>query len=449
MFLDRIYRSSSFRLTFIFSIVFCLSLSFIVYFIIWSSAKAVTHEIDENVSSEIREILNETEGKSLGTLAQTVAHMSARSPRFFYLLQNAQGKRLAGNMPTVQPILGVRKWRERHLTPRGQILRLRGFGLRAVDGAYLFVGLSAYRATAAYHTITRFFLWMMASVFGAVVIGGLFISNRLLHRVELISRTSREIVSGNLQRRVPVLGTNDEFDHLAISLNVMLDRIVDLMDGLRQVSSDIAHDLRTPLTHLRQRLEHARDKAVTTAEFQKALDQSISQVDSILAIFSSLLRIAQIESGVRRSGFKTLNLSPLLIDVTDLYRPVIDEKKQNFSVAVSNDLNISGDSELLRLLFINILDNATKHAPALCAIEVKGHASEKHVIVEIADGGVGIPSEFKGKVFDRFYRLEQSRSAPGYGLGLSVAAAVATLHDATLELLDNAPGLRVRITFFR
>jgi signal transduction histidine kinase len=166
-------------------------------------------------------------------------------------------------------------------------------------------------------------------------------------------------------------------------------------------------------------------------------------------IFSSLLRIAQIESGGRRSGFKNLDVAPVLRDVAELYRPVIDEKMQTLSVEISDDLIITGDGELLKLMFVNILDNATKHAPPHSAVLVKGSGDDKHVTVEIADGGPGIPQDFRDKVFERFYRLEQSRSTPGYGLGLSFVAAVAALHDANVVLLDNAPGLRVLVTFMR
>jgi signal transduction histidine kinase len=449
MFLDRLYRTSSFRLTLIFSIVFCIALSVLFYFALWSSATMVTREIDRTVASEVREVLNNAQGQDLAYLAVTVNHMSATSPRFFYLLQSVSGDRLAGNMPSMQPILGVHEWRETRLTPRGRILRVRGLGVRAIDDAYLFVGLSAHKSTESYRAMPRSFLGQLIAAFLTVVVGGLFMSDRMLRRVESISHTSRDIILGDLQRRVPVNGTNDEFDHLAVSLNTMLDRIQDLMNGLRQVSSDVAHDLRTPLTRLRQRLEHAREKASTTEEFHQALDQSIIQVDSILVIFSSLLRIAQIEAGGRRSGFKRLDLALVLRDVVDLYRPVIEENMQSLSVEISDDLMILGDGELLKLLLVNILDNAAKHAPSHCAIRVKASADDKNVYVEIADNGPGIPPDFRDKVFERFYRLEQSRSTPGYGLGLSFVAAVAALHDANVALCDTAPGLRVLVTFVR
>ncbi len=449
MLLDRTFRTSGFRLTIFFSLVFCVSLLLLFYFAVWSTTSLVTHEIDEAVFSEVHEVLNNARGRDLGYLAEIVDHMSSTSPRYFYVLQNDAGQRLAGNMPAVQPILGVREWRERHLTPRGRILRVRGLGVRTFDNAYLFVGLSSYRTNATYRAVTQSFLWVMVAFFFVVVLTGFFMSHRLLRRVEAISQTSRDIILGDLQRRIPVRGVNNEFDHLAVSLNAMLDRIQDLMSGLRQVSNDIAHALRTPLTRLRQRLEHARHKATTIEEMRSVLDQSIVQVDQILAIFSSLLRIAQIESGARRSGFKTVDLAHVLQDVVELYRPVMEEKLQALKVSIDADLVLSGDSELLKLLFVNIFDNAAKHAPPESTITVSARGGEKEIIVEIADNGPGIAEEFRGKVFERFYRLEQSRSTPGYGLGLSFVAAVASLHDASVELLDNRPGLRLRLVFPR
>lgn len=219
------------------------------------------------------------------------------------------------------------------------------------------------------------------------------------------------------------------------------------MEGLRQVSNDIAHDLRTPLTRLRHRLEHARSKASTVEELQDALDQSITHVDSILSIFSGLLRIAQIEAGVRKSTFRKLDLAEVLSEVVGLYKPVFDEKKQNLVMDISGALEISGDRELLTQLFVNLLDNATNHIPPGCTVRVKGRVEGEHILVEVSDDGPGIPEELKGKVFERFYRLEQSRSTPGHGLGLSLVDAVAEQHEARIELLDNKPGLLMRLTF--
>lgn len=449
MFLDNIYNTSSFRLTLISSLIFCIALFLLFCLTRWSSDVTVAHEIDATVSSEVREVLNNAEGQGRDGLIATVAHMSAMSPRFFYVLQDEKGRHLAGNMPTIRPVLGFHNWRERHLTPRGRILLVHGLGVQATDNSYLFVGLSAAGITEPRRVMNQAFFWLTALTFLVVLVSGLLTSRHLLRRVETISQTSREIITGDLDLRIPIRGANDEFDRLAVSLNTMLDRIQGLMNSLRQVSSDVAHDLRTPLTRLRHRLEHARYKAGTMDELHAALDQSIAEVDSILTIFSSVLRIAQIESRTRRGGFKPLDLAPLLRDAVDLYRPVAEEKGQKLTAEIAYGLAVSGDAELVRLLFINLIDNAAKHGPPSCRIDIKAWAEADNICVEIADSGPGIADDLRDKVFQRFYRLEQSRSTPGYGLGLSFVAAVAALHDATVELLDNRPGLRARVVFTR
>lgn len=447
MFLDNLYSTSSFRLTLISSVIFCIALSLLFYLTRWSSDVTVTHEIEASASSESREILNNARGKGLEGLIATVNHMSRMSPRFFYVLQDANGRRLAGNMPPIQPILGFRNWRERHLTLRGRILQVHGLGVRAIDNTYLFAGLSTARITEPRHVMNLAFLWLTALTFLVVLSSGLFTGHHLLRRVELIGQASQEIMNGDLDQRIPIRGANDEFDRLAIGLNEMLDRIQGLMNSLRQVSNDVAHDLRTPLTRLRHRLEHARDKATTVTELRDVLDQSIVQVDSILTIFSSMLRIAQIESRTRRSGFKTLDIAPILRDAVELYLPVAEEKNQDLVANIGDNLVVSGDGELLKLLFVNLLDNATKHCTPSCWIDVTAKVSSTQVCVEISDNGPGIAEHDRSKVFQRFYRLEQSRSTPGYGLGLSFVAAVVSLHDATVDLLENQPGLRVRVVF--
>lgn len=449
MFPDNIYNTSSFRLTLISSVIFCIALSLLFYLTRWSSDVTVTHEIEANVSSETREVFNNARGKGLPGVIAIVGHMSRMSPRYFYVLQTAEGRRLAGNMPTVQPILGFHNWRERHLTLRGRILKVHGLGVIGPENTYLFVGLSTARIIEPRHIMNQAFFWLTALTFLVVLSSGLLTSNHLLHRVETINQATQEIITGDLDRRIAIRGANDEFDRLAVSLNTMLDRIQGLMNSLKQVSSDVAHDLRTPLTRLRHRLEHARDKATTMEELHDALDESIVQVDSILTIFSSLLRIAQIESRTRRSGFKTLDIAPILRDAVDLYMPVAEEKNQALVANVADNLIISGDSELLKLLFVNLIDNATKHSTPSCWIDVKAEGNATEVCVEIVDNGPGITERDRGKVFQRFYRLEQSRSTPGYGLGLSFVAAVAALHDATIDLMDSQPGLRVRVIFNR
>jgi signal transduction histidine kinase len=227
----------------------------------------------------------------------------------------------------------------------------------------------------------------------------------------------------------------------------MLDRIQDLMLGLQQVSSDIAHDLRTPLTRLRQSLELARRREHSVEGLHKALDGAIGNADAILETFSALLRIAQIEAGTRRAGFTAVALSELLVGLIEAYQPVADEKRHNLQGQVVPGLFVHGDRELLTQLFANLIENAIGHSPAGAEISVEATSAQGEVLVLVADNGPGIPAEFRRKVLQRFYRLEVSRTTPGSGLGLSLVAAVATLHEAAIDLEDNEPGLKCRLRF--
>jgi signal transduction histidine kinase len=243
-------------------------------------------------------------------------------------------------------------------------------------------------------------------------------------------------------------GTNDEFDHLSSSLNAMLDRIQDLMLGLQQVSSDIAHDLRTPLTRLRQRLELARRREDTVEGLHIAVDGAIDNVDAILETFGALLRIAQIEAGTRRSGFQPVSLSALLSGLIEAYQPVAEERTQALDAQIAPDLWVFGDRDLLTQMFANLIDNAVVHSAAGADLSVQAVSAARGMIqVMVRDSGPGIPPQYRQAVLQRFYRLDKSRSTPGSGLGLSLVRAVASLHDAALSLEDNDPGLRCVLVF--
>jgi signal transduction histidine kinase len=271
----------------------------------------------------------------------------------------------------------------------------------------------------------------------------------VLRKVEAVARTSREIVGGDLKRRIPTSGTDDEFDRLATSLNTMLERIQDLMEDIRQVSSDIAHDLRTPITRLRQRLELALRSAETVESLRQAMEETLGDVDGILETFGALLRIAQIESGSRKSAFAEVDLGLVLQRIAEAYEPVAAERSQTLVASVAPGLWVRGDRELLTQLFANLVENAIQHSPSGAAIAVVGRGEAEAVDVTIADNGPGVPAGLRQKVFQRFFRMEESRTTQGNGLGLSLVAAIAALHDVAVELGDRAPGLEVRIVFPR
>jgi len=251
---------------------------------------------------------------------------------------------------------------------------------------------------------------------------------------------------GNLSRRIALRGSGDEFDRLSTNLNEMLDRMQMLMDGLRQVSNDIAHDLRTPLTRLRQHLEGAHLRARTVAEYQLVVDKAIAETDEILGTFGALLRIAQIEAGTRRAAFTAVDLSGVLQTIVETYAAVAEDHEHDLASRIADGITVRGDRQLLTQMIANIVENALRHTPAGTRIELE-LAAASGPICTIRDNGPGIPEPERQRVFRRFYRLDSSRATPGSGLGLSLVAAIAELHRIAVEVGDNQPGLRVTLRF--
>jgi signal transduction histidine kinase len=289
--------------------------------------------------------------------------------------------------------------------------------------------------------------WGLAFTLCLGLIGGLMMSWSMMRRLDAINQTSRQIMTGELSRRIPTKGTNDEFDQLADNLNAMLEQIEKLMVGVRQVSDNIAHDLRTPLTRLRNRLEQMRLQEPKTDEYDMQLEKSIMEADQLLATFNALLRIAKIESGSHLIRKKPVNLEALVRDASELYEALAEEKNQSLTLKLIPHLQVQGDRDLLFQAIVNLLDNAVKYTPSGGKIGITLFKRKDIVEIIVTDTGTGIPIEAHDKVLQRFYRLEISRSTPGNGLGLSLVAAVAMLHHAKLRLEDNAPGLRVVLLF--
>jgi signal transduction histidine kinase len=422
------------------------SISYLLLFgvVFWSTTHYMERQIDASVAGEIAEIQAAVRGDTAQPYRNVVGALIERSPDYFYLLQDSQGRVLAGNLPATEPIVGIRQWtgntRHRHIPFSG----IRGQGIHVNEGAYLFVGLSTVQLHKMEELVIRAFMWGLTLALLVSVAGGAALSLSFLRRIEAVSQTSREIVRGDLQRRIPERGSGDEFDHLAASLNTMLDRIQALMEGLRQVSNDIAHDLRTPLTRLRQRLELALRRGPGAGDCS-VIERALRDIDSILETFGALLRIAQIESGVRKAGFADVDLGDLLHNVVEIYQSSVEDREHTLSIQIDTPLYVRGDRELLIQLFGNLLDNAVRHSPRAAHLELRARRQGDLVSVSVSDTGPGIPPELRKKVLQRFFRLEGSRSTPGSGLGLSLAEAVARLHESELVLEDNTPGLRVTV----
>jgi signal transduction histidine kinase len=322
-----------------------------------------------------------------------------------------------------------------------------GSGVEITPGIYLFVGRDTAVLAATRDRILRAFLWV---VIGAIVIagaGGLLLGFRFMRRVDAIAQTCQGIVAGRLDERIRLTGREDEWDRLAGAINEMLNRISALLDNLRQVSSDVAHDLRTPLTRARNRLEEAANKSTSVADYSEAVTTAIEDMDQLLAMFSALLRISQVEAGARLHAFSTVPLTQILENVYQMYLPVAEDCRRSLTSSLAGEVFIRGDAELLTQMFSNLVENAIRHTPERTKIRMRLAVEGDMVEASIVDDGPGIdPNEYE-KVLRRFYRGSSGRTGDGYGLGLALVAAIAQLHQAKLALSDANPGLNVKISF--
>lgn len=446
--LPRLFRTSSFRLTAAYVALFGVSAIVLFGVIELSTSAYMTSELKAAVDSdlaELHQIYMESGVDGVITEIDHRLHEDANGP-MFYVFESPSGWKLAGNLSSLKPVEGVFKLASAQV-PEGLVGHSAyAHGVVLPEGYYLAVAIDAYPLGEMRELIARAFGWSFIATLLLGFGGGVLVSRKLLNRVETISQASRDIMAGNLSRRIKLRGVDDEFDHLSASLNLMLDRTQALMEGIQQVSNDIAHDLRTPLTRLRQRLELSL-RTDSAEEWRVALSRSIADTDAILETFGALLRIAQIETHIRKQNFHRVNLSEVLQSVAELHQPTCDERTQLFSVDVEPDLYVLGDRELLAQMFSNLLENAIRHSPQGACIGLTAWSDPVGHGVTVSDTGPGIPPEEWGKVFRRFYRLETSRSTPGSGLGLSLVAAIAQVHGIQIELGDNRPGLRVRVRF--
>lgn len=447
--LPRLARTSSFRLTFVYAALFSASVLVLFAMIYWAASFYMTRQIDAAVDSDVTEL---EAGLAAGGNAGVAAFIISRVAQMptgpmLYLLEDRGGHVLAGNLPALPFRTGVFDFDLRAPLHRQGRRVIRAHGLILPTGAYLLVGADAQPLEAMLALIRRGFILSGAFTLVLAFGGGMLVSTGLLRRVETISRTAREIMEGNLSRRIPLRGVDDEFDHLAESLNAMMERTESSIEAMRQVSNDIAHELRTPLTRLRQRLELAQRRSVSIEDLRVALDRSIEDTDAILETFGALLRIAQIESGAAKARFAPIALDDVLHTVVEVYQPMAEDKLQRLEAHIEPALAVRGDRELLTQMFANLVENAIRHSPPRTQIGVAAHRKGDHVEVVVSDTGPGIPAADHAKVFRRFYRLDASRTTPGNGLGLSLVAAVATLHDIGIMLEDNRPGLRASLRF--
>lgn len=436
------FRSTSLRLAALYTAVFALSVVALGAITLFTTRGALSEQFNARIQSESVALTQEFYSEGLEGVVQAVRERDRTPGALDYGLVGPDKKPLAGRLAVSGAAPG---WSTVETAQRdGEVEPIRVFTVALPGGYSLLVGDDEERIEALDGAVLRGFAWAFAGVVILGVAGGFALSRDVHRRLAAISGTAEAIIDGDLSRRVPVRGSGDDLDRLAETINRMLDRITTLMESLRQVSNDVAHDLRTPLTRLRQRLEAGLARE---AERGEAIEGALGDLDTILETFAALLRIAQVEGGARRAAFRATDLAQLAGTVVDAFAPSAEDARQTLRLEGEPALTIDGDPELLTQMLVNLVENALRHAGEGASIRVGVGRVQGAPVLWVADDGPGVPAAEREKLFDRFYRLEHSRSAPGSGLGLALVAAVARLHGAEVRLHDAQPGLEARVSF--
>jgi signal transduction histidine kinase len=455
--LTKLFRTTTFRLSLTYLALFSAAAIVAIFYIYWNTTVLLSRQLNQTIDAELKGLAEQYRAGGLDQLVRTVADRTQTPGNSLYLVADGEGRRLAGNLSAVSPdlwnSLGPVEFVYRRPATDGVERRLAFANVfRLPSGYRLIVGRDIEDRRELARMVRSAMLWGLGvmAIFG--IGGGYWVSRKLLARIDALSDTTRTIMEGDLTGRLPVNGSGDELDRLSESLNLMLARIEQLMAGLREVSDNIAHDLKTPLNRLRNRVEGALREPYGEPVYREALERTIEEADGLIKTFNALLSIARIEAGAGGENRETLDVSTLLRDVAELYEPVAEERGLVLKAEADAPVMVRADRQLLGQAIANLIDNAIKYGTAEVAgngagtrpeVEVRAVAKGPVAEIVVTDRGPGVPASDRDRVLGRFVRLEASRSEPGSGLGLSLVAAVARLHGGNLRLEDNEPGLRV------
>jgi signal transduction histidine kinase len=457
--LGKLFGATAFRLALAILLLSAVGAGVVLYIIAWQVESVVDNEIARTIDAESQGLIDAFDNQGIGRLEAVIEARKREPGASLYLLTNPIGEPLAGNVEQIP----------------AEVLLHRGFlpiiyrgsgssdrGRQALVGVYVLPG--GFRLLIGHDLGDRARIGKVmvralaiSLVFFAALgaIGALFVARRVLKRIDDMNTSAHGIMGGDLTRRLPVSGSGDELDRLAEGLNEMLGRISELMQGLQEVSDNIAHDLRTPLTRLRNHAEAALAFGGDAATYRHALEKTIEESDQLIRIFNALLLIARAEAGGDMGPLQPFDVSEATRSVGELYEPIAEEEGVELTVRAEDGLTVRGNRELIGQAIANLVDNALKYgapqkgvddAVAKPEVAITARRADRSVVLTVADRGQGIAAADRARVLDRFVRLEGSRSRPGSGLGLSLAAAVARMHGGTVDLEDNQPGLRVRLT---
>ncbi len=450
--LGKLVRTTAFKLIAVYLLVFALFAGGTIAYLARHTQQLVVSQITENIEAEVRDLKDQFISGGIARLVDVVEARVSQPGSNLYILTTYTGTAFVSNADIPNNVLALPGWQEisyhRSDEPGSEKNSRALVKVEVLDGGFrLLVGRDFEERDRLRQILAKPARWAVVAIVLLGIAGGIFVARRVLKRIDAMTESGERIMLGDLTGRLPVTGTGDEFDRLASSLNAMLERIEALMGGLKQVSDNIAHDLKTPLTRLRNQAEEALRSAKSEKDYQKALHATIEESDGLIRTFDALLLIARAEAGEARKHMVDFDAAETAESVAELYEPLAEEKGIALRVDAAGPLNIHGSRELIGQALANLLDNALKYGASGSPPEIllSARIERDRLLLTVADRGPGIAEQDRARVTERFVRLEQSRSMPGAGLGLSLASAVAQLHGGTLILEDNAPGLRVTL----
>lgn len=441
-------RSAAYRIAFATSGAFAVAMVVVGVIVYFAAHASFARAMDVNIESARTALIAEYRAEGVGGLIEAIGRRQHRSgDELGYALFDARDRHVAGDLDLPPPAIG---WADVILNdPEEGRDPARALTTALSNGQRLVVAADREPLERIDETIFTIFALALAAIGLIGAAGALLLGSYLRRRLSRITLTADAIIGGALDRRVPVGRRADEFDRVGLALNQMLDRIAALVANLRQVSGDIAHDLRTPLGRMRGAMERALVDDAEPAARRAALESAIDQSDKVLQIFEAILRIAEVEEGAARRWFEPVDLGALVADVVEAFQPVADEDRRPIAAMIAPGCVVLGDRRLIGQAVVNLVENALRHTPPQTRITVGTIERMTTVALFVADTGLGVPPDQRDRIFQRFVRLESARSTPGHGLGLSMVAAVAAIHGATLEAQDAEPGLSVSLTFPR
>ena len=455
----KLVRTTAFRLTLVYLFLFALFAASLLGYFAWNTRRLITEQIATTVNAETGELSDIFGRRGLRGLVFNIENRALRPGANLYLVTTPNGQAIAGNVGSLAPgVMGSTGWSEtayRRLDEQDAADHRALVLVTELGGGFrLLIGRDLEERRRLFGIVAKAAQWSILIVIVLGLGGGIFVARRVLRRIDAMTGTTQRIMAGDLSGRLPVGRSGDELDRLAVNLNAMLERIEALMVGLKEVSDNIAHDLKTPLTRLRNRAEEALAKSGSEAEYRSALERTIDESDGLIRTFNALLMIARAESGQARGNMDDFDAADVAHGIYELYEPLADDDGTSLRVKTA-PTRIHGNRELISQALANLVENAIKYGkpvPAAQPLGADAVAGAKEVLIEarregdsvllsVTDHGPGIPQADRKHAVERFVRLEASRTQPGSGLGLSLASAVATLHGGELRLGDAHPGL--------